>query len=195
MKKFFKTNGKLKVSEVQLFNGYINDDCTDYSEWHFDLPYKLAIEMKDKYNLPKYYKVVNGDEEEILFLSVDSIHFEYSLSSNNNIYDDNFESGYYIGDDYRTAKNHHGIEEIRLCWSYMFPCDDGSIDYWEGYVGDEYFDIFNYNYEYLGELPNLSIDIDGEDKELLLNIMHPIMEKIIDGDQSIKEKLYTFNGD
>ena len=196
MNKFFKSKGKPKVVQVDLFNGYINDHCTDYSEWYFELPIKLAAEMKEKYNIPKYYKVVNGNQEEILFLDFDSIHFEYCLSSNNNMADDNWEDvEYYIGDDYRTAMNHHGVEEIYLCWSYSTLGDDGTIDQWGGYVGDEYFDIFNYNFKCNGELPYLSITISGEDKETLLELLHPMMEKIIDGDQSVKDRLYSFHGD
>lgn len=175
-----------------MFNGYVGEHCTDFSEWVFELPGKLAVEIKDRYHIPKYRIVRNENRKEYLFLDFDSICLEYCLSSYN---DDWQNKGDYIGDDYRIAKEYEGVENIYLCWSYDCLYDDGCIDLYGACVGDEFTNIFEPGYEYDYDQEEPSVEIVGDDKEELLKILHPLMEKIIDGEKSIKDKLYQFNGD
>ena len=63
---------------------------------------------------------------------------------------------------------------------------------WEGYEGDEYFSLSDFDYE-LPEFMNgchPSIEITGEDKEKLLLILHQIMDEVLDGDPEEKKKLF-----
>ena len=195
MNDFFKSKKKPRVSDVQLFNGCVSDNCTDYVEWHFELPDELKIEVKEKFHIPKYRKVKNPmhKNEEILFLNFDSIYFEYCLSSCN---DNWLNRDNYIGDDYRTAIKYNSQENIFLYWNYNYLADDGFTDLWEGYNDDVYTNIFDEGYEYdYDQIPNPNIEIIGEDKEKLLKIFYPIMDEILDGKQEAKDKLYCFNGD
>lgn len=192
MSNFFKSKKKPKVDQVDLFNGDVGDHCTDMSIWLFSLPMELAVEMKEKYHIPKYRWVTdNHGKKEILFLDYETIGFNYVLKS----YNEDFDS-YYIGDDYRTAKSYDGEEYVTLSFAYDCLWDDGYIDVWEGYEGDTYTDSFEEGFEYDYDQPHHpEIEITGNDKKELLKDLHKIMAKIIDGDQKKKDKLYTFNGD
>ena len=170
MDNFFKSKKKPKVNQVELLGHGITEKYTHLSEWGFKLPRELTVEMKEKYYIPKYKGVVLRDKDEIAFLDFSSIHFEYSLLSCG----DDFGFDVYVGDDYREAKKGDYEENVYLLWRYYCSYDDGFFDVW-----DEPYD---------------KIEIIGDDKEKLLNVLYPIMEKIIDGDPETKKRLYFFNG-
>ena len=194
MSDFFKCNREPEVDVVQLFNYFYNDSdesLTNCAEWHFSLPLELAMEMKERYKIPEHRKVKNNGDEEILNLNYNFIDIEYRLSS----YDENWSPDNcvadYREDDYRIAvPQYNGTEDVFLNWAYN-SADDGEI--WEGYAGDV-FEIVGedcpYDYDHESAWPD--IEITGEDKEELLSVLHPIMEKILDGDESIREKLYIY---
>lgn len=194
MSNFFKCNGKPEVNLVQIFS-YFYDDTdespTNCAEWNFSLPLELAKEMKEKYKIPEHRKVKNNNDEEILNLNYHFIDIKYILSS----YDENWKpdnrATNYHEDDYRIAvPKYNGTEDIFLNWAYD-SADDGEI--WEGYAGDVVEVVGEdcpHDYDHESAWPN--IEITGKDKEELLNVLHPIMEKILDGDESIREKLYIY---
>ena len=194
MSSFFKSNKKPKIVDVQFLNGYVDENCTDFSEWFFELPTELAVEMKEKYHIPKYRKVIDSNgNEEILFLDYRSICIVYSLSSFN---DNWLHKGDYIGDDYRIAKNYNGVENVSLEWSYVYLDENMDFVVWEGYVGDKYIDNFDIGYEYDYDQPHHTcIEITREDKEKLLDTLHEIIVGVIDGNPKRKKSLYFFNGD
>ena len=196
--KFFKTHKKPSVSCVALFHGEEN-----YAEWCFELPIECAMELQEKYNIPRYlgvarrdYKGIDKDgkplysdpKKDVLLLNYEDISLEYILDTT----DDDSDDWDYLGDDYRTAKDHAGKERIYLEWTYDCLDHSGEISMWEGYEGDEYFSLSDFDYE-LPEFMNgchPSIEITGEDKEKLLLILHQIMDEVLDGDPEEKKKLY-----
>lgn len=203
MKKYLKNNKKPNVSQVELFHGEINA-----VNWLFDLPIELAQELQKKYNIPRYLGVssrgyigIDKDgkqlfsepEKDVLFLNYDGIYLEYVLDTTD---DDNDDYSYW-GDDYRTAKDHAGKEYLYLYWSYDSMNHLGEIGLWEGYEGDEYFRLSDFDYE-LPEFMNAAnpaIEITGEDKEKLLAILYPIMDEVLDGDPEERKRLYNYCGD
>lgn len=167
MDNFFKSKKKPKVNQVEIFSGGISKEYTHYAEWFFKLPHELTVEAKEKFYIPKYRGEVIRDKDEILFLDYSTIHFEYTLLSCGDL-------GLYVGDDYREAKKGNYEENVYLWWGYNCLHDDGFFDTADT---DDH------------------KEITGRDKEKLLNVLHPIMEKIIDGDPETKRRLYCFNGD
>ena len=186
MRNYKEKDRKPKIVQVMIFNGSIDDDCTDLSEWIFDLPIERAIEMREKYNIPKYMAVKNDNEKEILLLDFEKIQIEYVLASCNDSWDG------YIGDDFRLAEKYDGEETVWLYWGYNVLTDEGYLDTWEGYCGDEYSSVFD-NECFDTVWP--CIEITGEDKEKLLEELHGLMIEVLDGDPKIKERLYDFCGD
>ena len=194
MSNFFKFNEKPEVSIVQLFSYFHHDDDespTNCAEWHFSLPLELAMEMKEKYKIPEHRNVKNNKDEETLNLNYDLLDIKYVLSS----YDENWKPDNrttdYREDDYRIAiPQYNGTEYVFLCWAYESADYSGT---WEGYVGDV-FEVVGedcpYDYDHESAWPE--IEIAGKDKEELLKVLYPIMEEILDGDESIRKELYEY---
>ena len=181
--KFFKN--VLEVHQVDVLSGYVSDDCTHLATWYFDLPFNLALEMKNKYDIPKYKEVTLGGKKEVLFLDRDSFQIEYVLSANVNLLDYD-EADEFDGSDFRIAMKYNGEEEVDLIYRYDILNDDLIID---GCEDEDYVEVKKGSYC----LP--SVKITGEDKEALLDDLHEIMIEILDGDPKRKEYLIQFLGD
>ena len=208
MERFFKSNKRPEVCQVELFHGDVGENCTNSVNWIFELPVELSKELYEKYNIPKYLgvryqsckgfdkasgePVFNDPEKEVLLLNFEDMTIEYTLDTYE---DDDWD---YEGDDYRTAKDHNGREYISIHWTYDSLNDYwGDIMPWEGYVGDEYFKLSDFDYELPEDMNGChpSIEITGEDKDKLLELLYPIMAEVIDGDLEVKKKLYDYCGD
>ena len=206
MGKFFKSNKRPEVCQVELFHGDLGEDCTSSVNWIFELPLELSKELYKKYNIPKYLGVKHKSyigkdksgellfdtEKEVLLLNFEDMTIEYTLDT----YEEN--DWDYEGDDYRTAKDHNGRESIFVHWTYDHLNEYwNEIGPWEGYVGDEYFKLSDFDYELPEDMNSChpSIEITGEDKDKLLELLYPIMAEVIDGDTEVKKSLYDYCGD
>lgn len=183
--RFFKSRNEVTVNQVEILSGYVDEDCTHCSTWWFNLPIELAVEMKEKYNIPKYKKVVIDGEEEILFLDYESFQFEYVLTANvglgNTVAFEEFD-----GTDFRLAKEYQGKESVNITWRYCRLYDDGFFDTCD----DEDFVELEY-----GGYTTPHVEIIGDDKELLLKDIHKVMIGVLDGDKRTKKRLFNFCGD
>ena len=171
----------IEVSQVDVLSGYIDDDCTHFTTWYFNLPFNVALEMKNKYNIPKYREVTVCGKKEVLFLDCDTFQIEYTLSANAD-----GSCGEFDGTDFRLASKYNGKEEVAIIYRYDILDDDMIIDVCED---EDYVELENGKYC----LPQ--VEITGDDKNALLDDLHEIMVEILDGDSEKRKRLIQFCGD